>query len=122
MCPLTTCNATGGGHRGCGKNARCVRDHCVCETGFKGGVGSVRGFEDLQAVTVWVNGGVDCNVRCDGLGCGEVAQVASCFEKASEVGGVDNVETATTGGGSVMAPGAVSQANRARRDGNYCAV
>jgi len=120
-CPLTKCNAGSGKNRGCGENARCVRDHCVCETGFKGSVGSVRGFDDLQAVTVWVSGGMNCNVKCDTLSCGEVDQVDACFERASKVG-VDNVETATTGGGSVMAPGALGQANRVRRDGNYCGV
>lgn len=125
VCPLTSCTTAPGG---CGKNAKCVRDHCVCETGWKGATDSVRGFEGLQAVTVWVDGRVDCDVRCDGWGCEEVRQVEACFgvpsvstPETAEATGVDDVETAGSGGGAVKVPGAGEpDASRVRRDETYC--
>ncbi|KAH9870740.1 hypothetical protein IAQ61_006218 [Plenodomus lingam] len=127
VCPLTTCSSAPGG---CGENAKCVRDHCVCETGWQGAVGSVRGFEGLQAVTVWVDAQVDCDVKCDGWGCTEVQQVGACFGMPSVLpvqtapaAGVDDVETAETGGGAIKVPGAGAGAGEpgvVKRDQNYC--
>ncbi|KAF2855997.1 hypothetical protein T440DRAFT_95158 [Plenodomus tracheiphilus IPT5] len=126
VCPLTTCTAAPGA---CGKNAKCVREHCVCETGWKGTTGNVRGFEGLQALTVWVDSGVDCDVKCDGWGCEEVQQVGACFGMPSSTAlgtngvaaGVDDVEVAGTGGGAVKVPGTGDgEASRVRRNKNYC--
>ncbi|CAA9958347.1 hypothetical protein PTMSG1_01908 [Pyrenophora teres f. maculata] len=81
-CPLKKCHTnTPGSPSSCGANADCVVNHCVCARGFKGGRESVRGYTDLQAVTVWVDTGVDCDVRCDELSCAEVEQVDVCFQR-----------------------------------------
>lgn len=107
VCPLSTC-----GTAKCGKNARCVNFHCVCNRGLKGALkfGSVlRGFDGLQAVTVWVNSGMDCDVPCESLSCSEVVQVGACFGKveapSGEYAGTDYLETADIRGGAIHVPG-----------------
>ena len=86
-CPLHTCHPNSRSSlpssltSSCGANAECVVDHCVCARGFKGTTGSIRGYDDLQAVTVWVDTSVDCNVYCDELSCAEVEQVDVCFQR-----------------------------------------
>ncbi|KAF1840730.1 uncharacterized protein K460DRAFT_370690 [Cucurbitaria berberidis CBS 394.84] len=110
VCPLDTCSSTSS----CGKNARCVRNHCVCKLGFKGATshGSVvRGFDDLQAVTVWVDSGAACDVPCDTLSCAEVEQVDSCFDNAPETEGDElpghGLDTDGIQAGAIQVPGAV---------------
>ena len=92
----------------------------MCDRGFKGQSmhgAVVRGFDGLQAVTVWVDSGMDCDVQCDSLSCAEVEQVGPCFGKLPTEGfgtlpipvgveGTDDVETASVGGGAVKVPGA----------------
>ena len=82
-CPLGKCRSNSPlGPWPCGANAECVVDHCVCARGFKGSKGwSVRGYSGLQALTVWVDAGVDCSVSCDELSCAEVEQVDVCFQR-----------------------------------------
>ena len=82
-CPLGKCHSNPPLRPSpCGANAECVVDHCVCARGFKGSKGSsVRGYSGLQALTVWVDAGIDCSVSCDELSCAEVEQVDVCFQR-----------------------------------------
>ncbi|KAF1828760.1 hypothetical protein BDW02DRAFT_537596 [Decorospora gaudefroyi] len=106
-CPLGSCKST----TECGQNAACVRDHCMCKTGFKGTGQSVRGFDGLQGVTVGVDIGVACVVPCDSLDCKEVLQVDACFQRFENGlqihgdGVGDILETSGTAGGGVQVPG-----------------
>ncbi|KAH7385782.1 hypothetical protein BKA66DRAFT_569616 [Pyrenochaeta sp. MPI-SDFR-AT-0127] len=87
ICPLRACT-NADLLTSCGEKARCVRGHCICDTGFKGtsSFGPViRGFDDLQALTVWVDPGLACDVPCDDLSCAEVEQVRACFESTPTV-------------------------------------
>ena len=114
-CPLHTCKPTHdlGSAWACGRNAKCARGHCVCKTGFKAADShgrSVRGFDDLSKVTVWVDVGTDCDVPCDSFSCKEVEQVDACFQRYGNgvdvPAGVDMLETGQTSGGAVHVPGA----------------
>lgn len=82
VCPLRTCDNIDI-LSSCGEKARCVRSHCVCDRGFKGHSSFgpvVRGVDDLQALTIWVDPGLACDVPCDDLSCAEVEQVLECFD------------------------------------------
>jgi hypothetical protein len=129
-CPLATCS-TSDPFMACGENSKCVRNHCVCNRGFKssatGETPVVRGFDGLQAVTVWVDPQWGCDVPCDDLSCKEVEQVEACFggvevpdstygaestgvsweqEQWGEPGDGDQLDTAGTGGGAIQVLGA----------------
>lgn len=71
----------------------------------------LRGFDELQSVTVWVDPGVACDVPCDTLSCKEVPQNELCFDGVSRphadgTWGPDVLETENTkGGGAVNLPG-----------------
>ncbi|CAO2650329.1 Nn.00g016210.m01.CDS01 [Neocucurbitaria sp. VM-36] len=114
ICPLSTCGSATS-LSSCGTNARCVRNHCVCKLGYKGATENgpvVRGFEDLQAVTVWVDTDMACDVPCDSPSCAEVQQVKACFENGAKVedkeyAGQQELETDAVHGGAVQVPGAV---------------
>lgn len=72
----------------------------------------LRGFEDLQAITVWVSTGMACDVPCDSPACAEVQQVKACFDSAArpkdnEYAGHEELETDDVSSGAINLPGAV---------------
>jgi hypothetical protein len=72
-CPLQKCDAVTSAK--CGEGAKCTRGFCMCELGMKGAGTGLRGAEGLGTVTVYVEPGVDCGVKCDDLSCKEVEQL-----------------------------------------------
>jgi hypothetical protein len=81
-CGLHTCtsDASSPSTFACGENAKCVRGYCVCDRGWKAD-GAIRGLDGLQAITVWIDTGRGCDVRCEGLGCKDVQQGGACFQR-----------------------------------------
>jgi hypothetical protein len=121
-CPLHTCKNDLTSTWSCGRNAKCSKGHCVCQTGFKGADKSVRGFDDLSKVTVWVDVGTDCDVQCDNFLCGEVEQVSACFHRyesgvvvpqgvEGESEHVDVLEASQMGGSQTTYAGGAVNAN-----------
>ncbi|KAL6706753.1 hypothetical protein ACN47E_005089 [Coniothyrium glycines] len=123
-CPLSQCNDASP-FQACGKGSRCVRNHCVCNRGFKssatGATKNVRGYLGLQAVTVWVDPEWGCDTRCDDWSCKEVEQVPACFPVTSKDSGNvpwhgagvtgddwggDQLGLSSVGSGAIRVPGA----------------
>lgn len=121
VCPISQCQSSGVlGKHYCGQNARCLRNYCQCNLGWKptSNLAMSRGWTGLEALTVWVspyNSG--CTERCDTLSCLEVQQVKGCFDqhitqdtknagKNDSEGSQEDLATDGLHLGAIKAPGA----------------
>lgn len=127
VCPINRCQSSGlSGKFYCGQNARCIRDYCQCNLGWKptSNVPLSRGWTGLEALTVWVDDhSSGCTKRCDSLSCSEVPQVKGCFDQYATSaynnegsdqaqGDQEGLITDTLHLGAIKAPGAGSDIGR----------
>lgn len=98
FCHIKRCQSSGNSdkHR-CGQHARCLRNYCQCDFGWKPGsdTPTARGWTGLEALTVWIDAYVaGCTERCDNLSCLEVPQTKDCFANQIAYKN-DNIDGAT---------------------------
>ncbi|KAH6614923.1 hypothetical protein C7974DRAFT_56132 [Boeremia exigua] len=84
VCRIKQCQSSGVLSKyHCGQHARCLRDYCQCDFGWKpvNDTPTARGWSGLEALTVWVDAqNLGCTERCNSLSCVEVPQITGCFD------------------------------------------
>ncbi|KAF2002957.1 hypothetical protein P154DRAFT_618332 [Amniculicola lignicola CBS 123094] len=108
-CPLRPCSEAA--TEQCGVGAMCRDGFCACQWGLKALGGIIergftmgRGFRGKEVLTVFVDAGVRCDVRCEKFWCREVERLRGCFG-GGMVEGLEEVESSEGSMGAVKAPG-----------------
>lgn len=77
-CSLQTCSDEGG--RQCGSGATCENGYCACPQGIKGSGNVTRRWNRPDALMVYLNPSMACNLTCDNLLFSEVPREEGCEE------------------------------------------